>query len=335
MVIQVVTINFLVVLLLGELACKIFPHLVSQQPPYDTAEPDNLLGWKPKGNYVYEGQMQGDDGASYPVHFTTQTNGFRRYPLTINESSKRLLLIGDSFTQAVEVSDDKTFYAVLEQELELPVFAYGMAGYGTLQEYLVLDKYLDTIDPEIVLLQFCSNDFIDNELELERQANYFVGQRRPYLQSDGSMLYASPLSRWDCLTDHSCLLRKVKQIWRKLQARHADKADESAESQIAQHGLQYKWYQSAVDKTLRLLRRIKERVGPERKLAILLADPFQPHREQLKGICQKLNIPLIDFPKVQFDQLKKEKSLHSHDGYHWNEAGHQLVAEAVLQFLQE
>ena len=43
----------------------------------------------------------------------------------------------------------------------------GRCGYGSLQEFMILGRYLDEISPDIVLWQFCSNDFINNYHELE------------------------------------------------------------------------------------------------------------------------------------------------------------------------
>jgi alkylation response protein AidB-like acyl-CoA dehydrogenase len=55
----------------------------------------------------------------------------------------------------------------------LAVQVYGGHGYGTLQEYLVIDKYIDEIKPDLILLQVCSNDFTNNlENEAKSSSNY-------------------------------------------------------------------------------------------------------------------------------------------------------------------
>ncbi len=59
----------------------------------------------------------------------------------------RIAVLGDSFTEAVQVAEDKTFSAVLERELghcpglanvRAEVLNFGVAGYGTAQELLTL-----------------------------------------------------------------------------------------------------------------------------------------------------------------------------------------------------
>jgi hypothetical protein len=58
------------------------------------------------------------------------------------------------------VSDGDTYYAIIKRKLDAEVFAYGAGGFGTLQEYMILDRYVDMIHPSLILWQFCLNDFI-------------------------------------------------------------------------------------------------------------------------------------------------------------------------------
>ena len=85
----------------------------------------------------------------------------------LSSAKPRVFVIGDSFTQATAASDQQTYYAVLQRLLDVEVFAYGGGGYGSLQEFMILDRYLDLIKPSLILWQFCTNDFINNSPELE------------------------------------------------------------------------------------------------------------------------------------------------------------------------
>jgi hypothetical protein len=74
----------------------------------------------------------------------------------------------------------KTYYALLAEKLNnLEVFAYGAGGYSTLQKYLILDEFIDRIRPQILLLQLCSNDFFDNDYDLEHSRWSNPLRRRP------------------------------------------------------------------------------------------------------------------------------------------------------------
>ena len=198
----------IMIVLLGELAFFLLPSLdPPKPPPYDTAMIDEELGWRPKPNYHFEGAMHSLDNTAYPIKITTDEYGFRTRTIATDTARERVLIIGDSFTQAVEVSDDKTFYAHLESATSSAFYAHGMAGYGTLQELMILEEHLDRIDPTLVILQFCTNDFIDNELELEKTSKYHVGMRRPYLQDDFTIAYQSPLGRFEQLINKTNFLK--------------------------------------------------------------------------------------------------------------------------------
>ena len=70
-------------------------------------------------------------------------------------------------------------------------------GYGTMQEYLAMEQWVDKINPDLLVLEVCNNDFIDNSPEMERLAVYKVSERRPYLNADGNVFYERPISQWE------------------------------------------------------------------------------------------------------------------------------------------
>jgi hypothetical protein len=112
-------------------------------------------------------------------------NGFKRWRNT-NTHKRKVFVIGDSFTEAVQVSNGEEWYSYLENQLSnVELFVYGSGGYGSLQEYMVLDDYIDSIHPDLILWQFCSNDYHNNIYELELwdypHSNNAV---RPYLEED-------------------------------------------------------------------------------------------------------------------------------------------------------
>jgi len=91
------------------------------------------------------------------------------------------LVIRMVLKQAMEVSDDKAYFSLLGESLDAEIFALGTGGYGTLQSYLMLRNWIDTIQPDAVILQFCTNDFINNHYELEKNSIYNNnGLKRPY-----------------------------------------------------------------------------------------------------------------------------------------------------------
>lgn len=155
---------------------------------------DELLGWSTKKNFRHTYNQIDLYGNSYISNYSTNKFGARDYQTKINQKNKEnfyeILVIGDSFTMDPYSGNNKMWFSVLannlsnEFNLNVNINAFGAGAYGTLQEYLVIKKEVEfkkKYNPNIILLQFCSNDFANNNLEMEK-ANFFISQymRRPY-----------------------------------------------------------------------------------------------------------------------------------------------------------
>ncbi|HSK69089.1 MAG TPA: SGNH/GDSL hydrolase family protein [Candidatus Limnocylindria bacterium] len=121
---------------------------------------------------------------------STERDGFRRFPEA--SGRPRVLIIGDSFTHAVEVGDEHAYWAVFaRRHPDHAVFAIGAGGYGTLQEALLLARVNARARPDIVIWQFCANDLTDNLFEAERRSAVHNNlMRRPYWED--AIVYRNP-----------------------------------------------------------------------------------------------------------------------------------------------
>jgi len=89
----------------------------------------------------------------------------------------RVAVLGDSFIEAFQVSDEQTFCAQLERRLQdcsaltdrrVEVLNFGVSGYGTAQQLLMLRHYVWQYQPDVVVLAFFpGNDLRNNSAELE------------------------------------------------------------------------------------------------------------------------------------------------------------------------
>lgn len=131
---------------------------------------DNTLGWKLKSNFSKKVLRTRMDGTQHLVLFETDAEGFRTYGNSAY-SSKRILVLGDSYTGSSFASNDQMWYSVMVKEIiaktKIPsdyidVKAGGAGGYGSYQNYLLASKYKDTLKPDLFILQFCINDFADD-----------------------------------------------------------------------------------------------------------------------------------------------------------------------------
>ena len=122
----------------------------------------------------------------------------RDHPLVKPPGSFRIALLGDSFTEALQVRLEDTYGAVLERELarcpgfrgrNVEVFNFGVSNYGTAQELLTLRDRVWAVEPDLVLLAFFSgNDVWDNSKELKQDPElpYFKIEHEGSLSLDDS-----------------------------------------------------------------------------------------------------------------------------------------------------
>lgn len=91
----------------------------------------------------------------------------------------RIVVLGDSYAEALQVKLEESFPKVLEQMLNqanpgnrFEVINLGSSGFGTDQEYLSLKHYGVQYKPDLVILAFLTgNDIRNNYYRLERQDN--------------------------------------------------------------------------------------------------------------------------------------------------------------------
>jgi len=107
----------------------------------------------------------------------------RQHAVRKPDGTLRIAILGDSFTEALQVDAQKAFWAVAERELrrgeqgsdqEIEFINFGVSGYGTAQELLMLRNYVWKYEPDVVLVAFCHNDIQDNSRALSGNAD------RPY-----------------------------------------------------------------------------------------------------------------------------------------------------------
>ncbi len=318
-------------LIAGEVGTRLlisFEKEPEKLPPFNTAVKDEMLGWKCKENYAWQGDMKDAEGQVYQVNLNFQEQGFRYFEKNINPEKPTLLLVGDSFTQAVEVSDDKTFFQIWKDKLKINLYVYGMAGFGTYQELMILEQYVDQLDPDMVLLQFCSNDFIDNYWELEKESSYQVGLRRPYLKENQNTVYKVPLTFWKKLWNWSCFYRFIIQSL----GNPIERNKKTAEHKIGTMGLDYPAFKTSVAMTKNILKKAKAIVGEDRRFYLMIADAFSPQIDELRKICKELDIWLMESNIHRLNEAKKNgEILHSWDNFHWNERGHEIVGKALKE----
>ncbi len=144
-----------------------------------SAEPD--LGWIPLALTQSTQAWEGD------AEIRTNALGFRgpgyaeKPPRTL-----RIAVLGDSFTEAVQVQEHRTWWARLDERLRgcvppgyeaVQVQNFGVSGYSTVQALLTFDKYVKPFDADWVVLNF----FPGNDLE-ENHPTLAKDRLRPFVR---------------------------------------------------------------------------------------------------------------------------------------------------------
>ena len=150
-----------------------YPQFYALDPSLGYSLRPNIEGWyrKEGGSYV----RINSDGLRDREHSKAKP------PDTI-----RVAVIGDSYAEAMHVEMDQTFWKVAEENLQtcpdvggkkLEVINFGVSGYGTAQEFLMLHERVWQYSPDVVLLAVTTNnDVTDNSRALKKASDipYFV-----------------------------------------------------------------------------------------------------------------------------------------------------------------
>lgn len=109
----------------------------------------------------------------------------------------RIAVVGDSYSEALQVPLEKAFWKLTENRLQecsslggrrVEIINFGVSGYGTAQELITLEQQVWNYSPDVVLLAFTTNnDVTDNSRSLKKtdEIPYFV-YRDNKLEPDNS-----------------------------------------------------------------------------------------------------------------------------------------------------
>jgi lysophospholipase L1-like esterase len=153
-----------------------YPNFYRPDPDLGWALTPGASGWwKKEGNAFVRINADGERDVPHPLE---------KPPGTL-----RIAVLGDSCTEALQVPVEQTFWALLPAELRscptlggrpVEVLNFGVSGYGTAQELLMLRRRVLRYQPDLVLLAFYTGNDVRNNyrpLEQDPLRPYFVLQR--------------------------------------------------------------------------------------------------------------------------------------------------------------
>ena len=271
--------------------------VTEHSPGYDY---DAELGWAPVPN------SSSEMTTFRTTHFKHNSLGLRDQEFT-PDGKPTIMFLGDSFVWGLDSEADERFSELLKPRLPAyKILAAGVAGYGTDQEYLLLQRLWPKIKPAVVVLVFCAeNDRLDNVTNI-RYGNY----HKPYFATppDGSLeLMGEPVPRSHLLYYRDDWL--VRNLWL---------------ARLVTDGYLRLRYPPVFvpDPTEKLVGKIREFVegnGAKFMVAIQYQDA---------ALASYLEAKAIPFAKL-------EGAPHYNAGWgpHWTPEGHQFVADRIFQML--
>ncbi|MEB3229351.1 MAG: SGNH/GDSL hydrolase family protein [Synechocystis sp.] len=124
--------------------------------------PNMTARWRHEGNGLVKINAEGLRDRHYEVEKPPQTY--------------RIVVLGDSFSEAIQLDADKTFWSAMERRLPdcaalagktVEVINFGVGDYGTAQAYMTLKHQALSYQPDLVLLAlYTGNDLVNNSQAL-------------------------------------------------------------------------------------------------------------------------------------------------------------------------
>jgi len=332
-------------------------------------EYDPYLGWRfipnQSGSIVYSGEAR--------HYIKTNSWGFRdNSPPLETDNIKKILVLGDSFVTNVAVRDNEVFTQFMERQLKnTAVLNFGVNGYGQVQEYLLLQQWLDKVNPQLVIVViYIRNDFQDN-----------IG---------ADWLYPRPFASWDgqdtTLKINPPSLpppnRSLQPFWKFYKGSHvnhlldkglsllANKVSQSNQGEYrpslytppelylcrSQLSEETKLMYRTMEELLLMIAHYVDKRGIRLVFAIapsvvqveddLWSSTLRTSGEKaeyylrslpndkLIQFANKNNLLMIDLLPMLISETKRGKTLYNRKEQHWNSDGNRVVAHALTAYLK-
>lgn len=335
---SLILISTVFALFLSEIALR----LIGIKPMYVSPERDqfwkydSLLGW------VHQPGQQGIfETPQFRTSVRINETGLRdrSHSYSRQNSSPRILVLGDSFAWGYGVEEPDRFSQQLEKSMDVEVINAGVSGYSTDQELLWYKNEGIKYDTDLVILQLAGNDVGDNTQELVSNVYYkpkFALENGQLVLTNNPVPKTSPRGRFVySLSQHSSLAYFLVQRYFDLSAlyrksnSHPGQANSPAKN-ISSEKEDFKL-------TIALLDEIKK-IAESRKAKFMIVATDRWWNSTSGGTYKDFINTLQDNGFLVLDVesmpgFDSEEMLIPNDG-HWNQAGHKFVAEKIKAFIE-
>ena len=280
-----------------------------------------------------EGWFKGE-GRAY-VRISSAGLRDREHSIEKPEGVYRVAVLGDSFSEAMQVDVKDAFWSVLGDKLtqcayrpgkKIEVINFGVSGFGTAQEYLMLESVVMRYRPDLVLLQFMNgNDVTDNSIALnaERMRPYFLLDRRRELVLDASFVTTKVFQRQSSalmefarsVADHSRVLQLIRAFMKNAVFPRAspDTAIEPGLNPAVLAAPRDSSWEDAWTVTEHLILAMNEYLGKRGVPLVVVTTPFaiqvHPDRQVREAEQAKLGIPDLFYPDRRIEAYVRKRGI--------------------------
>lgn len=272
------------------------------------------------------------------------------------KDSGLIAVIGDSYIEAFQVDVDKNYPSLLRKKVypENEVYSFGVSG-APLSQYLHMSRYVKKyFNPDILIFNIIHNDFDESISEFNPSKKYFLQlsyndstksftEKEP--QADFSRAQYRPF--WQTLIYKSAFVRylylnlKVNNISKKYNNNQSFEANKDVD--------ELKERETIIKKSTEYIVGKIRNENFEKRIIFIFDAPRNAIysntlaksnvyflNNMMKEICKNNNIEYIDLtePMKNDFQLNKKK-FNSEIDEHWNEYGHEFVAQYLYNYLQK
>lgn len=304
------------------------------------------------------------NGGCFRNTIKTNSLGFhsKEYAKEKGKDTFRIIVVGDSFTEAIHVPLEKMFVSILEEKLnnqpkpryKYEVIPFGISSHGTYGNLLYLVNYGLKFKPDLVINAMATNDPEDDMFGKSDPALKFDEVGDPVLNLSAS----SPPPFYDKIKTSAKYLARKSVLFTFARKKLLEfRAQKFGIENSALEMLDFENETWKLQEKLLLTMRDIARENKAGFLLVSLTDGHRVHRDlmedfkkqlgetskswgmdklekKLAAISLKNKIPYLPLNPLFYKMApkKKDKTVWPCDG-HWNETGHRWAAEAIFEFL--
>ena len=297
---------------------------------------DSVLGWT---------HQPGQEGMFETPQFRTSVqineNGLRDRSHTYKRqnNTERILVLGDSFAWGYGVEESERFSQLLEKSMDVEVINAGVSGYSTDQELLWYKSEGIKYETDLVILELAGNDVGDNDRDLVSTIYY----KPKFVLEDGQLIppvypvpKTSPQGRFIySLSQRSALVYFLVQRYFDLITLYSTAGANPVHASSLTSGISAE--KEDFKLTIALLDEIRS-IAESRNAKFMIVATDRWWDSTSGGTYKDFINTLHDEGFLVLDVesmpgFNPEKMLIPDDG-HWNQAGHEFVAEKIKSFIE-